>query len=312
MRPVSAVVRPESPERATPDEHDHVHEREKLERRLSRELARAVTDFSLLEEGDRVMVAVSGGKDSYTLLHLLRRLQRVAPITFSIVAVNVDQGQPGFPVERLRAWLEQEGYEHRIVFEDTYSIVQEKVPEGKTYCSLCSRLRRGILYTLATELGCTKIALGHHGDDVLATLLLNLFFAGQLKAMPPKLRSDDGRHVVIRPLLYAHEDVISRFAELARFPILPCNLCGSQPNLQRKQMRALLDELEAKNPGTKTSMLAALRNVRPTHLLDAGLWRKLGLPLVGDAPAPAPADEGEGEDEAGAAPIPGDRLVRER
>ncbi|MGZ3478684.1 MAG: tRNA 2-thiocytidine(32) synthetase TtcA, partial [Polyangiales bacterium] len=188
-------------------------------------------------------------------------------------------------VETLRGYLQRENIEHKIVFEDTYSVVTDKIPEGKTYCSLCSRLRRGILYSLAQDLGCTKIALGHHRDDVLATLMLNLVFAGQLKAMPPKLRSDDGRNIVIRPLIYAAESTIARFAELQEFPILPCDLCGSQENLQRKQMQRLLEDLEAKNPGTKTSMLAALRNVRPTHLLDAGLWRKLSLPLIGDAPA---------------------------
>jgi tRNA 2-thiocytidine biosynthesis protein TtcA len=267
----------------TPDQ-----ERERLERRLAREIGRADTDFEMIGEGDRVMVAISGGKDSYTLLHMLRRLQRSSPISFEIVAVNIDQGHPGYPVETLRGWLEREGYAHRIVSEDTYSIVKEKVPEGKTYCSLCSRLRRGILYNVAQELGCTKIALGHHRDDVLATFMLNIFFAGQLKAMPPKLRSDDGRNVVIRPLAYASESMIARFSELQGFPILPCDLCGSQENLQRKQMQALLETLEAKNPGTKTSMLAALRNVRPTHLLDRRLWQRLGLPL---APNEAPADD---------------------
>jgi len=255
-------------------------ERDRLERRLSRDLGRAVGDFAMLEEGDRVMVAISGGKDSYTLLHLLRKLQRSAPIDFEIVAVNIDQGHPGYPVDRLRTWLEQEGYEHHILHEDTYSIVKEKIPEGKTYCSLCSRLRRGILYTTAHDLRCTKIALGHHRDDVLATLMLNLVFSGQLKSMPPKLRSDDGKNVVIRPLVYAAEPTIARFAELQGFPILPCDLCGSQENLQRKQMQTLLNEMEAKNPGTRASMLAALKNVRPTHLLDAGLWNRLGVPFA--------------------------------
>jgi tRNA 2-thiocytidine biosynthesis protein TtcA len=261
-------------------------ERDRIERSLSKEMARAIREFAMIDEGDRVMVAVSGGKDSYTLLHLLRRLQRNAPINFEIVALNVDQGHPGYPVERLRAWLTAEGYQHEILFEDTYSIVKEKIPEGRTYCSLCSRLRRGILYSAAQRLGCTKIALGHHRDDVLATLMLNLVFAGQLKAMPPKLLSDDGMNVVIRPLVYAAEPTIARYAELMRFPILPCDLCGSQENLQRKQMQRLLDTMEAQNRGTKTSMLAALRNVRPTHLLDAGLWARLGLPLTAnDAPA---------------------------
>ncbi len=274
-----------------------------LERRLAKDMGRAIAEFSMIEEGDRVMVAISGGKDSYTMLHLLRRFQRSAPISFELIAVNVDQGHPGYPVDTLRAWLEAERYEHRIVFEDTHSVVTSKIPEGKTYCSLCSRLRRGILYTLAQELGCTKIALGHHRDDVLATLMLNLVFAGQLKAMPPKLRSDDGRNVVIRPLVYAAEVEIARFAELQAFPILPCDLCGSQENLQRKQMQRLLETMEAQNPGTKTSMLAALRNVRPSHLLDAGLWRKLGLPIAGDAPA---------EDAAAKDTIPLERLHRSR
>jgi tRNA 2-thiocytidine biosynthesis protein TtcA len=236
------------------------------------------------------------------MLHLLRRFQRSTPKKFELVAINIDQGHPGYPVDTLRGYLEREGYDHRIVFEDTYSVVTDKIPEGKTYCSLCSRLRRGILYSLAQELRCTKIALGHHRDDVLATLMLNLVFAGQLKAMPPKLRSDDGKNIVIRPLVYAAEATIARFAELEGFPILPCDLCGSQENLQRKQMQKLLEDLEAKNPGTKTSMLAALRNVRPTHLLDAGLWRKLELPLIGDAPA---------EDAEGTSTIPLARLTRD-
>jgi tRNA 2-thiocytidine biosynthesis protein TtcA len=277
-------------------------ERDLLERRLTRDMGRAVAEFSMIEEGDRIMVAISGGKDSYTMLHLLRRFQKSAPIAFEMVAVNIDQGHPGYPVETLRSYLVGEGYEHRIVHEDTYSIVTSKIPEGKTYCSLCSRLRRGILYSLAEEMKCTKIALGHHRDDVLATLMLNLVFSGQLKAMPPKLRSDDGRNVVIRPLIYAAEPTIQRFAELEGFPILPCDLCGSQENLQRKQMQRLLDEMESKNPGTRASMLAALRNVRPTHLLDAGLWRKLELPLIGDAPGEVVAD---------AAAIPLSRLTRD-
>jgi tRNA 2-thiocytidine biosynthesis protein TtcA len=222
--------------------------------------------------------------------------------------VNIDQGHPGYPVDTLRGWLEREKFDHRIVFEDTYKIVKEKIPEGKTYCSLCSRLRRGILYSLAQDLGCTKIALGHHRDDALATLMLNLVFAGQLKSMPPKLLSDDQKNVVIRPLVFCDEKQIARFAELQRFPILPCDLCGSQENLQRKQMQRLLDDLEEKNPGTKASMLAALRNVRPTHLYDAGIWRKLGLKH-----APEGMGEGAGEGasaESQAAPIPIERLTR--
>ena len=281
-------------------------ERDHLERRLARDLARAVGDFDLLQNGDKVMVAISGGKDSYTMLHLLRRFQRSAPIEIELIAINIDQGHPGYPADRLRGWLEREQIPHRIVFEDTYSVVKDKIPEGKTYCSLCSRLRRGILYSLAQELGCTKIALGHHRDDALATLMLNLVFAGQLKAMPPKLLSDDGKNVVIRPLIFAAEPQIARFAELQGFPILPCDLCGSQENLQRKQMQRLLDTMEATNPGTKTSMLAALRNVRPTHLLDGKLWKRLGLTHVPTEQEDAPAAAASGHD----AILPLEALVR--
>jgi tRNA 2-thiocytidine biosynthesis protein TtcA len=279
------------------------HERDLLERRLARDMGAAIRDFDLLRDGDRVMVAVSGGKDSYTLLHLLRRFATNAPIRVELVAVNIDQGHPGYPVDVLRSFLERERFDHRIVFEDTYKIVKEKIPEGKTYCSLCSRLRRGILYSLARDLGCTKIALGHHRDDALATLMLNLVFAGQLKSMPPKLLSDDKKNVVIRPLVFCDEKQIARFAELERFPILPCDLCGSQENLQRKQMQKLLDDLEEKNPGTKASMLAALRNVRPTHLYDAAIWKKLGLEF-------APESDVGASSEAHAAPIPIGRLTR--
>lgn len=247
-----------------------------LDRRLGRALARAVVDFDMLADGDRVMVCVSGGKDSYTMLYLLRDLARRAPIRFELVVVNVDQGHPGYPADRLRRYMQNEGYDFTMIEEDTYSIVTEKIPEGKTYCSLCSRLRRGILYRVATELGCTKIALGHHRDDILQTLFLNLFFAGQLAAMPPKLVSQEGQ-VVIRPLAYAAEEDVAAFAKEKGFPILPCDLCGSQDNLQRKIVGSMLDDLEAKHPGIKAVMLAALQNVRPSHLLDKGLWRSLGL-----------------------------------
>lgn len=249
----------------------------RLEVRLLSQVARASADFALLEPGDRVMVAVSGGKDSHALLHLLREIARRAPFEFSLVAVNVDQGHPGFPQELLPAYFQREGYDFEIVTEDTYSIVKEKVPAGKTTCSLCSRLRRGILYTTAARLGATKIALGHHRDDVIETLLLNLFFSGQTKAMPPRLRSDDGRHVVIRPLVYAAEADLAAFAEEREFPIIPCDLCGSQEQLQRKRVKALLASLEAENPNVRRNLLAALGNVRPTHLLDHGLRARLGL-----------------------------------
>jgi tRNA 2-thiocytidine biosynthesis protein TtcA len=247
-----------------------------LERRLTRALSRALIDFQMLEDGDRVMVCVSGGKDSYTMLHLLRDLQRRAPLRFELAVVNVDQGHPGYPADRLRAYMRAEGYDFTMVEEDTYSIVKEKIPEGKTTCSLCSRLRRGILYRVARELGCTKIALGHHREDILQTLLLNLFFAGQLGAMPPKLIAKDG-HVVIRPLAYCAEEDIAAYAKASKFPILPCDLCGSQDNLQRKIVGEMLNDLEAKHPGIKAVMLAATQNVRPTHLLDKDLWRALGL-----------------------------------
>ncbi|TVQ88018.1 MAG: tRNA 2-thiocytidine(32) synthetase TtcA [Deltaproteobacteria bacterium] len=249
----------------------------RLEKKLARDVARASKDFGLFEPDDRVMVAISGGKDSYTMLHILRHIARRVPFGLEIIAVNLDQGQPGFPVEILRSWLQDQGYEHRIIYRDTYSIVKEKVPEGKTTCSLCSRLRRGILYNVAEELGCTKIALGHHRDDVIETLLLNLLYSGQLKAMPPLLRSDDGRNTVIRPLVYCREDEIAAFAEEMAFPILPCDLCGSQENLQRKKIKRLLSALEADNPKIKGNLFAALGNVRPSHLLDRKMWELIGI-----------------------------------
>jgi len=252
----------------------------RLEKRLARAMSTAITDFQMIAEGDRILVAVSGGKDSYTMHHLLVALQKRAPVRFSLIAVNIDQGHPGYPGHLLTSYMQEQGHDFRMVREDTFSIVSEKIPAGKTYCSLCSRLRRGILYRLADELGCTKIALGHHRDDVVVTLLLNLFFAGQLKAMPPKLVSDDGRHVVIRPLLYCAEDDIQAYSDQQGFPILPCNLCGSQENLQRKVVGRMLAEMEKGHPGLRTSALAALTNVRPSHLLDAGLWKKLGLQVA--------------------------------
>jgi tRNA 2-thiocytidine biosynthesis protein TtcA len=255
---------------------------ESIERRLQRAVSRAIADFSMISDGDRLLVAVSGGKDSYTMLHLLRALQRKAPVRFELRVVNVDQGHPGYPGHVLREYMKREGVDFTMVEEDTYSIVTEKIPADKTYCSLCSRLRRGILYRVAKDLGCNKIALGHHRDDVLQTFLLNLFFAGQLAAMPPKLVTDDGSLVVVRPLVYCAEEEIRAFAELARFPILPCDLCASQDNLQRKAMGRLIDQLERDRPGTKTIMLAALQNARPSHLLDRGLWRKLGLSAARD------------------------------
>lgn len=242
--------------------------REKLERTLLGHVGRAIRDWNLVEDGDRIMVGISGGKDSYTLMHLLTLLQRRAPVKFELIAVNLDQGQPNFPAQMLEDWFKSQGYDYRMLKEDTYSIVTEKIPEGRTYCSLCSRLRRGVLYDAAVELGCTKIALGHHRDDILETLLLNLFFAGQLKAMPARLVSDDGRNTVIRPLAYAPEEMIAEYAKLMEFPIIPCDLCGSQDNLQRQSIKRLLTSLQEQHPNLKSSMLNALTNVRPTHLLD--------------------------------------------
>lgn len=252
-----------------------------VERRLTRSLSRAITDFGMIADGDRIMVCVSGGKDSYTMLHLLRSLSRRAPVRFELVVVNVDQGHPGYPADRLRQYMRDESYDFRMIEEDTYSIVKEKIPAGKTFCSLCSRLRRGILYGAARDLGCTKIALGHHRDDILQTALLNMFFAGQLAAMPPKLVSGDG-HVVIRPLAYCAEEDISAYATAKAFPILPCDLCGSQDNLQRKVVGRMIDSLENEHPGIKNVMFASLQNVRPSHLLDKDLWRKLGLQAAQD------------------------------
>jgi tRNA 2-thiocytidine biosynthesis protein TtcA len=244
-----------------------------LERRLLREVGRTIVHHRLIESGDRILVAMSGGKDSYGLLVLLRDLQRRAPVVFDLLAVHLDQGHPGYDGAPLAAWLESEGVPFRILHEDTYSIVTEKIPEGKTMCSLCSRLRRGVLYRAADDLGCNKIALGHHREDALETLLLNLFFAGKLSAMPPRLISDDGRHVVIRPLLTCAESDLAALAAARNFPILPCNLCGSQAEAQRKQMKGLIANLEAKHPTVRASMLAALANVVPSHLLDARLTR---------------------------------------
>jgi tRNA 2-thiocytidine biosynthesis protein TtcA len=258
-------------------------ELERLTRDLGRDLGRCVMDYALLREGDRVMVCLSGGKDSYTLLSLLERLRRRAKLKFSLLAVHLDQGQPGYDGRPLEQYLAANDIPHRIIREDTYRVVKDNVPEGKTYCSLCSRLRRGVLYNVAQELGCTKIALGHHRDDAIETLMLNLMFTGSMRAMPPKLISDDGRNVVIRPLAYAAEKTIARFAELMAFPILPCNLCGSQEQLMRKQVKRLLTELEASAPRVRESMLAAMTNVRPSQLLDHGLWRALDLPVSRDA-----------------------------
>lgn len=247
-------------------------ETNKLERRLYRLTGQAICDFNMIEAGDRVMVCLSGGKDSYTLLDLLLGLRARAPIAFDLIAVNVDQKQPGFPEQVLPDYLRQLGVPFHVEEQDTYSIVTQKVAPGKTLCSLCSRLRRGILYRLADELGASKIALGHHRDDILQTFFLNLFFGGKLKAMPPRLRSDDGRHVVIRPLAYVVEADIERWAKKRGFPIIPCNLCGSQEHLQRRQMREMLHEWQRRFPGRVPSIFRALQDVVPSHLLDRQRW----------------------------------------
>jgi len=257
----------------------------KLSKRLHRQVGRAIADFAMIEEGDRVMVCVSGGKDSYSLLDILIELRARAPIAFEIVAVNLDQKQPGFPADVLPAYLQSRGVEFRIVEQDTYSIVKRLVPEGQTMCSLCSRLRRGVLYRVASELGATRIALGHHRDDMVQTLFMNMFFGGRLKGMPAKLVSDDGQHVVIRPLAYVAERDLERWAAERRFPIIPCNLCGSQQNLQRVKIRAMLRDWEREDPGRIDRIFDAMARVVPSHLMDRNLFPFATLQPTGVADA---------------------------
>jgi len=274
----------------------------KLQKRLRREVGNAIADFNMIEDGDRIMVCLSGGKDSYTLLDILMSLQKSAPINFHLIAVNLDQKQPGFPEHVLPEYLESIGVDYKIVNEDTYSIVKEKVPEGKTTCSLCSRLRRGILYRTAKELGCTKIALGHHRDDILETLFLNMFHGGKLKSMPPKLKSDNDEHIVIRPLAYAKEKDIAKYSEFKGFPIIPCNLCGSQENLQRQNIKSMLNEWDRNHPGRIESMFNAVKNIVPSHLADTELFDFKTLsqqPTEGDIAFDAPELPAEPERDTG-------------
>lgn len=245
---------------------------QKLEKRLRRHVGQAIAQYNMIEDGDKIMVCLSGGKDSYAMLEILMRLKESAPIHFDLVAVNLDQKQPGFPEHILPNYLTSLGIDYQIVEEDTYTIVKEKVPEGKTTCSLCSRLRRAILYKTAKAIGATKIALGHHRDDMLETLMLNMFYGGKLKSMPAKLVSDNGEHVVIRPLAFCKEQELIQYAQLKQFPIIPCNLCGSQPNMQRQNIKAMLNDWDKHHPGRVESMFTAMQNVVPSHLCDSELF----------------------------------------
>ncbi len=264
--PANADASAQAQQQARTERENH-----KLEKRLCREVGRAIVDYNMIEEGDKVMVCVSGGKDSYAMLDILIKLQQRAPVRFELVAVNLDQKQPGFPAHVLPDYLSAIGVPFHIETQDTYSIVKRVIPEGKTMCSLCSRLRRGILYRVAEELGCTKIALGHHRDDILQTLFLNLFFASKLKGMPPKLASDDGKNVVIRPLAYVSEKDLIAWAQVRQFPIIPCTLCGSQDGLQRQVVGDMLREWDKKFPGRLENLFTGLQNVVPSHLMDRQL-----------------------------------------
>jgi tRNA 2-thiocytidine biosynthesis protein TtcA len=271
MRPMSAVPQTSKPSNTF----------KRLQARLRGEVGKAIQDFRMIEQGDRVMVCLSGGKDSYTLLDILLSLQRSAPIEFELIAVNLDQKQPGFPAHVLPDYLTALGVPFHVIEQDTYSVVKRVIPEGKTMCGLCSRLRRGALYRYASENGITKIALGHHRDDIVETLFLNMFFGGKLKAMPPKLRSEDGRHIVIRPLAYVAERDIERYARAREFPLIPCTLCGSQENMQRRQIKKMLHEWELQYPGRTESIFSSLRNVVASHLVD---------PHAADFSSPADGD----------------------
>ena len=283
---------------ATIDPRKAVYEENKLAKKLCRLMGQAIADFQMIEDQDRVMVCLSGGKDSYAMLDILMKLRERAPIQFELIAVNLDQKQPGFPEQVLPTYLRKLGIPFHIEEQDTYSIVKRVVPEGKTTCGVCSRLRRGILYRVADEIGATKIALGHHREDILETLLLNMFYGGKLKAMPPKLRSDDGKHIVIRPLAYVPEKYLERYALQQDFTIIPCNLCGSQENLQRNAMKALLKDWEKQHPGRVASIFRAVTQVVPSHLLDSKLFDFKNIStgeFADSAPGDRAIDEGFNE-----------------
>ena len=286
------------------------HEINKLSKRLHRQVGQAITDFNMIEDGDKVMVCLSGGKDSYAMLDILLNLQVRAPIKFSLVAVNLDQKQPGFPEEVLPNYLRSRGVDFHIETQDTYAIVKRLIPEGKTTCSLCSRLRRGILYRVAGELGATKIALGHHRDDMVTTLFLNMFFGSRLKGMPPKLVSDDGKNVVIRPLAYVKEPDLVRWAEHREFPIIPCNLCGSQENLQRVQVKAMINEWEKRYPGRIDNIFTAMGNIVPSHMMDKKLFPFETMKATGVADAGG--DIAFDDDESCATPSPASVITLQR
>ncbi|HEX6363491.1 MAG TPA: tRNA 2-thiocytidine(32) synthetase TtcA [Albitalea sp.] len=305
---MSAVLPPDAASSAA--DRKAAHELNKLSKRLHRQVGQAIADFNMIEDGDKVMVCVSGGKDSYALLDILIDLRRRAPVRFDLVAVNLDQKQPGFPEHVLPAYLASREIPFRIEAQDTYSIVKRLIPEGKTMCSLCSRLRRGILYRVAGELGATRIALGHHRDDMLQTLFMNMFFNSRLKGMPPKLASDDGRHIVIRPLAYVAETDLERWAAHRQFPIIPCSLCGSQENLQRVQMKQMLREWERRFPGRIDNVFTAMGNVVPSHLMDRNLYPFASLQATGVAD-PAGDRAFDEDDDCGTPPVQPIRLHRD-
>ncbi len=277
------------------------HEENKLAKRLRGAVGRAIGDFNMIEDGDKIMVCLSGGKDSYALLDILLSLQNKAPVRFELIAYNLDQKQPDFPEQVLPEYLSKLGVSFHIDAQDTYSVVKRVIPEGNTTCGLCSRLRRGIIYNTASKLGCTKIALGHHQDDILETLFLNLFHGGRLATMPPKLLTDDGRHIVIRPLAYCREEDLIEYAQVKQFPIIPCNLCGSQPNLQRQAIKQMLRQWEKLYPGRIESIFRSLQNVKPSHLVDTGLFDfvglKTGAPTAGEINPVFPPDSSCSSDE---------------